>query len=68
MRRSVRYLIACAASSVGAVASLVTGLLVGRFAVEIGIANGFVTAVTISMLGVVAIPAYVVKKLLVDYW
>ncbi len=68
MRRSVRYLIACVASSVGAVASLVTGLLVGRFAVEIGIANGFVTAVTISMLGVVAIPAYVVKRLLVDYW
>ncbi len=68
MRRSVRYLIACVASSVGAVGSLVTGLLVGRFAVEIGIANGFVTAVTISMLGVVAIPAYVVKKLLVDYW
>jgi uncharacterized membrane protein len=60
--------IACAVSSGGAVASLVTGLLVGRYAVEIGIAYGFVAAVTISMLGVVVIPVYVLKKLLVDYW
>lgn len=68
MRRSLRYVIAVAASSAGAVASLTSGLLVGKFAVEHGIANGFVTAVTISMIGVVVIPAYIVKKLLVDYW
>ena len=68
MRRSLRYVIAVAASSAGAVASLISGLFVGKFAVEHGVANGFVTAVTISMIGVVVIPAYIVKKLLVDYW
>ncbi len=68
MRRVFRYVIAVIASSLGAAASLTSGLIVGRLAVEHGIANGFVAAVTLSIIGVVAIPAYVVKKLLVDYW
>lgn len=34
--------------------------LVGRFAVKHGMSYGFVTVVTISMIGVVGIPAYVV--------
>jgi hypothetical protein len=34
--------------------------LVGRFAVKYGMSYGFVTVVTISMTGVVGIPAYVV--------
>lgn len=68
MRRSVRYVIAVFLSSTGGAISLVSGLLIGKFAVKHGIASGYATAVTISILGVVAIPAYVVKKLLVDYW
>ena len=68
MNRIGRYLTAVVASSTAAAASLVTDLIVGSYAVQHGIPNGFVTAVTISMVGVAALPAYIVKKLLVDYW
>ena len=68
MRRSIRYVIAVLASTAGAVASLTTGVLVGEYAANHGIANGLGLAVIISMMGVVLIPTYIVKKLLVDYW
>jgi hypothetical protein len=68
MNRIARYLIAVVASSTAAAASLVIGLIAGSYAIQHGIPNGFVMAVTISMVGVAALPAYIVKKLLVDYW
>lgn len=68
MNRTTRYLIAIVASSTAAAASLVMGLIVGSYAAKHGVPNGLVTAVTISMVGVTALPAYIVKKLLVDYW
>jgi hypothetical protein len=52
----------------GSAAALVSGLIVGKFAADYGVANGLGIAVIISMAGVVLIPAYIVKKLLVDYW
>jgi NADH:ubiquinone oxidoreductase subunit 4 (subunit M) len=68
LRRSIRYVIAVLASSAGAAASLALGVFVGEYLVNHGIANGYVTAITISLIGLVLIPAYIVKKLLVDYW
>lgn len=67
LRPSIRYVIAVLASSAGAVASLTLGMFGGKYAVDHGIANGYVTAVTISVISVALIPAYKVKKLLVDY-
>ena len=68
MRRSIRYVIAVLASTAGAVASPTTGVLVGEYAANHGIANGLGVAMTLSILGTVVIPAIIVKKLLVDYW
>lgn len=68
MRRPIRHLIAIAASSTAAVASLTLGLIIGKFAVDHGVPNGFATAVTVAMVGVVTLPTYIAKKLLVDYW
>jgi hypothetical protein len=68
LKRSIRYLLAIIASSIAGAASLVLGLLAGKFAVEHGFTNGYVTAVTISMIGVILLPTIIVKKLLVDYW
>ncbi|MGA8904299.1 MAG: hypothetical protein WB661_04745 [Candidatus Bathyarchaeia archaeon] len=44
------------------------GLVVGKFAAEHGSANGYATAVILSVIGVVLLPTIIVKKLLVDYW
>jgi len=68
LKRSIRYLIAATASSAAGAASLVLGLVVGKFAVDHRIANGYVTAVTLSVIGVVLLPTIIVKKLPVDYW
>ena len=68
LRRSIRYVIAMLGSYAGAAGSLTLGLFGGKYLAGHGVANGLGLAVIISMMGVVLIPAYIVKKLLVDYW
>lgn len=68
MNRRARYLIATVASCAASASSLATGLIVGSCAARHGVPTGLVAAVTISMLGVVIVPAYIVKKLLIDCW
>ena len=68
LRRSIRYVVAVLASSASGTGSLALGLLGGKYLVDHGIANSLGLAVIISMMGVVLIPTYIVKKLLVDYW
>jgi hypothetical protein len=68
LRRSLRYVIAVLTSSAGAAASITLGVFGGKYLVDHGMAYGYVAAVTISVVGVVLIPTYIVKKLLVDYW
>jgi hypothetical protein len=68
MNRRVRFLVAAVTSSAASACLLAAGLLVDSYAVRHGVANDLAVAVTICMVGVVAIPAVIVKKLLVDYW
>lgn len=68
MRRSVRYAIAVAASSGGGALTLAAGLLVGNFAARHGLPTGEGAVIILSVLAAIAIPAIIVKKLLVDYW
>jgi hypothetical protein len=68
LKHSIRYVIAVLASYAAAAGSLTLGLLGGKYLADHGIDNGVGLAVIISMFGVVLIPTYIVKKLLVDYW
>lgn len=68
MNRRARYLITTVASCAASASSLAAGLIVGSYATQHGVPTGLVAAVTISMRGMVIVPAYITKKLLIDYW
>lgn len=68
MNRTGRYAMAVVASSVAAYGSLATGVIIGAYATQRGVPSGLVIAMIIGLVASVAIPAFIVKKLLVDHW
>jgi hypothetical protein len=68
MNYLARYLIAVATSLSAASIIFLTGITIGKYAVQHGVPSGFAIATTLGIVGGVVAPAFIVKKLLVDYW
>jgi len=66
--RVVRYVVSVVAFITTASGSLIIGVLLGSYAVKLGFPLGRVVITSASMAVAILLPAYVVKKLLVDYW
>jgi hypothetical protein len=66
--RAVRYVVAVAAFITTGSFCMLTGVLLGAYALRLGFPLGRVIIVSASMALAVVLPAYIVKKLLVDYW
>lgn len=66
--RVVRYIVAVVAFISTGSMSMFIGVISGAYVARLGFPLGRFILVSGSMVVAVVLPAYIVKKLLVDYW